>query len=598
MVEGSPRTPYIDRHMETRGIRLHRHPAIDLSALVGALVVAFLFLRLAGAHAVHVPIPAIPVAFNADSAFLTTRILSESFASRVTGSDQARDAATYIAARFKTLGLSATTQPFPIVVKDRLLSGRNVIAQSKGAEPGTIVLVAHYDGQPTSDQSAGDNASGVATLLELARVIERLGHRHPITYVTTDAEEWGLVGARTFVGSLSDPRQVIAAISLDHIENGVGKAVSLKGEGQDDDDYAPVWLRRAAADAFAAGGVRTTDIGTLEEWVHRVLGITLTDQGPFIDADIPALDLGVESKNPEYARFLYHTPGDRWETLKPASFSLLGNGTERLILALDGAPIPRGPVHYLGLGDERMVTGFWILLAAIALFVPLAIATWESWVAARSDPASRAAIRSELVRAGGWWLIGLAGLLALWAAVVVHLLPEYQASPATVRDPFLYTTRWVPILTTLLIMVLVGLLLGSLRKQPGLVVSHPLAGRAAALSTLVVVAVLTLVHNPFAAVWLLVLPAWLWPWIGPTRRPLTGAASVLIVLASAVPLVVAIVVMARPLDVGSGILWYLFLQAAYVTWNPLTTVMFVVMLLAAFRLLGTATARLIPAEGD
>ena len=182
--------------------------------------------------------------------------------------------------------------------------------------------------------------------------------------------------------------------------------------------------------------------------------------------------------------------------------------------------------------------------------------------------------------------------------MVVHLLPEYQASPATVRDPFLYTTRWVPILTTLLIMVLVGLLLGSLRKHPGLVVSHPLAGRAAALSTLVVVAVLTLVHNPFAAVWLLVLPAWLWPWIGPTRRPLTGAASVLIVLASAVPLVVAIVVMARPLDVGSGILWYLFLQAAYVTWNPLTTVMFVVMLLAAFRLLGTATARLIPAEGD
>jgi len=584
--------------MEIRGIRLHRHPAIDLSALVGALVVAFLFLRLAGAHAARVPIPAVPVTFNADSAFLTTRILSESFASRVTGSDAARNAATYIAARFKTLGLSATVQEFPLVVKDRLLTGRNVIAQSKGVERGIIVLSAHYDGQPTSDQSAGDNASGVATLLELARVIERFGHRHPITYVTTDAEEWGLVGARTFVGSLPDPTQVIAAISLDHIENGVGKAVSLKGEGQDDDDYTPVWLRRAAANAFAAGGVRTTDIGTLEEWIHRVLGVTLTDQGPFIDAEIPAVNLGVESKRPDYAKFLYHTPGDRWETLKPESFALLGNGTERLILALDGAPIPHGPVHYLGLGEERMVTGLWILLAAIALFLPLAFATWESWVAARSDPASRAAIRSELVRAGGWWLIAIAGLFALWAAVVIDLLPEYQASPATVRDPFLYTTRWVPILTTVAVMVLVGLLLSSLRKRPGLILSHPLAGRAAALSTLVVVAVLTLVHNPFAAVWLLVLPAWLWPWIGPTRRPLTGAAGVLIVLASAVPLVVAIVVMARPLDVGSGILWYLFLQAAYVTWTPLTTVMFVVMLFAAMRLVGTATARLIPAEGD
>jgi hypothetical protein len=598
MVEAPRRTPYIGPHMEIRGIRLHRHPAIDLSVLVGALVAAFLFLRLAGAQAEHVQVPPGPMDFNADSAFLTTRILSESFASRVTGSDPARSAATYIAARFRTLGLAATTQEFPLIVKDRLLVGRNVIGQSKGTLPGTIVLVAHYDGQPTSDQSAGDNASGVATLLELARVIERHGHHHPITYVTTDAEEWGLVGARTFVASLSAPHQVIAAISLDHVENGVGKGVSLKGEGQDDDDYTPVWLRRAVAEAFAAGGVRTTDIGTLEEWIHRVLGVTLTDQGPFIDADIPAVDLGVESKRPEYARFLYHTPGDRWETLRPESFALLGNGTERLLLALDAAPIPHGPVHYLGLGAQRMVTGFWILLAAIALFLPLAIATWESWVAALTDPASRAAIRSELVRAGGWWLIGVAGLLALWAAVVVHLLPEYQSSPATVRDPFLYSTRWVPILTTLLIMVLVGLLLNSLRKRPGLVVSHPLAGRAAALSTLAVVSVLTLVNNPFAAVWLLVLPAWLWPWIGPTRRPLTGAASVLIVLASAVPLVVAIAVMAQPLDVGSGILWYLFLQAAYVSWNPLTTVMFVVMLLAATRLLGTATARLIPAEGD
>jgi hypothetical protein len=584
--------------MEIRGIRLHRHPAIDLSALVGALVAAFLFLRLAGARAEHLTVPAAAVDFNADSAFLTTRILSESFASRVTGGDPARYAATYIAARFQALGLSTTTQEFPLVVKGRLLQGRNVIGRSKGTGPGTIVLVAHYDGQPTSDQSAGDNASGVATVLELARVLERRGHRHPIMYVTTDAEEWGLVGARTFAASLRDPHDVIAALSLDHVENGVGKAVSLKGEGHDDDDYAPVWLRRAVADAFAAGGVRTIDIGTLEEWIHRVLGVTLTDQGPFVDADIPAVNLSVDSKRPEYARFLYHTPGDRWETLKPASFALLGDGTQRLILALDGAPAPHGPVHYLGLGDERMVTGFWILLAAIALFLPLAIATWESWVAARTDPASRAAIRSELVRAGGWWLIGIAGLLALWAAVVVGLLPEYQAAPATVRDPFLYSTRWVPILTTVAVMVLVGLLLNSLRKRPGLVVSHPLAGRAAALSTLAVTAALTLIHNPFAAVWLLVLPAWLWPWIGPTRRPLTGAASVLILLAGAAPLVIAVVVMARPLGVGTGILWYLFLQAAYAVWSPLTTVLCVVMVLAATRLLGTATARLIPAEGD
>ena len=586
--------------MEIRGIRLHRHPAIDLSALVGALAVAFLFLRLAGAHAVHLPIPAVTPRFDPDSAFLDARILSEGFGNRVTGSDGARYAATYLAAQLGTLGLAASTQEFPIVVKDRLLQGRNVVAVSRGTVPGTIVLVAHYDGQPTSDQSAGDNASGVGTMLELARVLERRGHRHTIAYVATDAEEWGLVGAQTYAGSLREPGQVVAAISFDHVENGVGKAVVIHGEGQDDDDYAPVWLRRATTDAYAAGGVRTTDIGTLDELIHRVLGVTMTDQGAFIDAEVPAVDLDVESRRPDYARFLYHTPGDRWETLKPQSFALLGQGAERLVLALDAAPAPapHGPVHYLGLGDERMVRGFWILLAAIALFVPLAFATWEAWTAALADPAARTAIRSELVRAGGWWLTGIAGLLALWAAVAVGMLPQYQASPATVRDPLLYSTRWLPVVTTLLIMVLVGVLLNSLRKRSGLEVSHPLSGRVAALSTLAVVVALTLLHNPFAAVWLLVLPAWLWPWIGPTRRPLTSAGGLLIVAASAVPLVVALVVMSRPLEVGSGLLWYLFLQAAYATWSPFTTVTLVVMVLAATRLLGTATARLLPAEGD
>ena len=583
--------------MDIRGIRLHRHPAIDLSAFVLSLVVAFLFLHLASRRAERLAIPAAKVRFNADSAFLTTRILSADFGGRVTGAPETHSAAEYVAARFAALGLTTSTQEFPIEIKSALLTGRNVIGRSAGRSQGTIVLVAHYDGQPTSDQAAGDNASGVGVLLELARTLELRGHRHPITYVATDASEWGMVGARVLAASL-DPRQVVAAISFDHVENGTGKAVRIIGEGQDGDDFAPVWLRRAAANAFAAEGVRTIDIGTLEEWIHRVLGITLTDQGPLIERDIAAINLDVLSNRPDYSRFLYHTPGDRWETLKPVSFQLLGAGAERLVLALDDAPAPHGPRHYLGLGGERMATGFWILLAAIALFASLVIAVWESWQAAAADPASRRAIRSELVRAGGWWLVGLSGLLAVWAAVAVGMLPGYQASPATVRDPFLYSTRWVPVVATLLVMVAVAFLLSAMRKRPGLTVWHPLAGRAAALSTLLAVVILTLLHNPFAAVWLLVLPAWLWPWIGPSRRPITGAAGAAIALASAAPVVVAVIVLGQPLGLGGGILWYLFLQVAYVSWSPLTVVMAVVMVLAASRLVGTATARLLPAEGD
>jgi len=584
--------------MEIRGIRLHRHPAIDLSALVGALVAAFLFLRLTGTRPEQLPIPRVEPRFNADSARLTTRVLSEAYAYRVTGTAAARHAASFLAASFKTLGLDTSQQAFTVTARNQPLRADNVVGRSAGPVPGAIVLVAHYDGQPTSGQSAAADASGVGTLLELARVLELHGHRHSFVYVATDATEWGLAGARAFAGAIGDRSQIVAVISLDHVENGIGKTVTVQGEAQDGDGFAPLWLRRAAVDAFAAGGVRATDIGTLDEWIHRVLGITFTDQGPFVSAGIPAIDLNVESWRPDYADFLYHTPGDRWETLRSESFSLLGDGTERLVLALDAAPPMRGPIHYLGLGGGWMVNGLWIVLATIALFAPLLQATWEAWTGALADPASRAAIRSELVRAAGWWLVGIAFLLAVRATVAVGLLPEYRWSPATVRDPLLYTTRWLPIIATIAIVIVVGLLLGSLRKRPGLVASHPLAGRAASLSTLAAVVALAVVHNPFAAVWLLLLPAWLWPWIGPTRHPLTSAASVLIVLASAVPLAAAIAVMAQPLDVGTGILWYLFLQVAYLSWSPLTIVMFVVMLFAAVRLVGTATARLIPADGD
>ncbi len=582
--------------MEIRGIRLHRHPAIDLSVLVGGLVAAFLFLRVTGSRPEQVPMPRVAPRFDADSALFTTRLLSEAYSNRVTGSDAAGHAANYLAAAFRSLGLDTSAQAFTVVVRDQLQRARNVVGTSRGTAPGTIVLMAHYDGQPTSEQSAAADASGVGTLLELARVLERRGHRRTIVYLATDATEWGLAGARAFVRAIPDRSRIVAVISLDHVENGLGRAVTIRGGAQDGAGYAPLWLRRAAAAAFAAGGVRATDVGTLEEWIHRVLGITFTDQGPFVDAGVPAVNLGVESRRPGYAEFLYHTPGDRWETLTAQSFALLGGGTERLVVALDTAPPTHGPTHYLGLGSGLGVNGVWIVLAAIALFVPLLLATWEAWIAARADPASRTAIRSELVGAGGWWLVGIAFLLAVRATVAVGLLPEFQWTPATVRDPLLYSTRWVPVLVSLAIVLAVVVLLGSLRKRPGLVVAHSLAGRAASLSTLAAVAVLTIVHNPFAAVWLLLLPAWLWPWIGPTRRPFTSAASVLTVLASAVPLVAAIAVMARPLDVGAGILWYLFLQVAYLSWSPLTIVAFVVTLLAATRLVGTATARLVPAE--
>ncbi|MDP3773735.1 MAG: M28 family peptidase [Gemmatimonadales bacterium] len=578
-------------------LRLHRHPWLDAVTFVAALVAAFLLFRLLGSPPQRLDVAADTTHFAPESAFATTRTLADSLQNRVTGTLASRRAAGWIQARFDALGLVTEARDFPITLRGTALRGRNVIARSGGAVPGAIVVLAHYDGQTTSGQSAGDNAAGVGVLMELARVLELRGHRRPITYLATDAQEWGSIGAASYVQLVERPQDIVAVISLDHVENGIGGSIHITGVGQGG-GFAPLWLRNAAADAFAAGSVRTTDVDPVTEWFQRTVRLSLSDQGPFVNAGIPAVNLGVVSRRPEIARFLYHTPGDRWETLRLSSFSLLGVGAEHLVLALDRGDRMNGPFDYLALDRDRMVKGFAILLAAIALFLPLVLATLEAWQSARADPASRAAIRSEIVRAGSWWLVGVVGLAVLGLTVETGMLPRYELYPATVRDPFLFAVRWGPVIVTLGALVAVAFALGWLRRRAGLAAAHPLAGRAAALSTLLALAALAVAQNPFAAVTLFVLPAWLWPWIGPTRRPITSAASILVVLASAAPFLASAYIFARHLEVGTKVGYYFFLQSAYGAWSQLTTLMFVVAVLAASRLVGTATARLLPESGD
>jgi hypothetical protein len=245
-----------------------------------------------------------------------------------------------------------------------------------------------------------------------------------------------------------------------------------------------------------------------------------------------------------------------------------------------------------------MVRGVAILLAAIALFLPLLFTTLEALHASRIDPAARAAFWSEAARAVGWWLVAGLGYLALKGLVVSGILPRFEGYPATERDPFLYGVRWLPMLAVLAALVVAAVGLAHVRRRLRLAASHPFAGRAVALATLVVLAAIALARNPFAAVWLLALPAWLWPWIGPTRRSLTGAAGTILVIVSAVPAFVIAALVGQHFDLGIRTGWYLFLQSAYGAWSPLTTIMAVVTILAASRLVGTATSRLLPESGD
>jgi len=107
-----------------------------------------------------------------------------------------------VIAEFRALGYT------PVVERDLACSPygscawvENVLATLPGRETaGTVILNAHYDSVPAGP-GAGDDATGVAAILEVARAMRTLPPpRHPVLFLIDDGEEAGLLGAEAFVG--------------------------------------------------------------------------------------------------------------------------------------------------------------------------------------------------------------------------------------------------------------------------------------------------------------------------------------------------------------------------------------------------------------
>ncbi|MEG4803528.1 M20/M25/M40 family metallo-hydrolase [Microcoleus sp. ARI1-B5] len=116
----------------------------------------------------------------------------------------------YISQELKTLGFSPEQQQF-----DR---GINVFAERKGTDSnaGAILVAAHYDTVPKSP-GADDNATGVAAVLEVARLLGSRATPRTLQVAFFDREEIGLLGSLAFAGSAARLKNLQGAIVLDMI---------------------------------------------------------------------------------------------------------------------------------------------------------------------------------------------------------------------------------------------------------------------------------------------------------------------------------------------------------------------------------------------
>lgn len=253
------------------------------------------------------------------------RILSaDDMQGRDTGSEGGAKARDYIVGRLEALGI----QPAPMGrlqtwrmegrARDagRMFSGTNII----GLIPGTrvtdryIVVTAHYDHVGTHDgliyNGADDNASGVATMLELAKRLKDNPPEHSVLIVALDGEERGLLGARHFVQA---PPVPLSAVSLNLNFDMTARAETdgklwVTGTYQHP-SFRPVLEQLPARQsvALAFGKDRPEDKGG-DNWVE------MSDHAPFHHAGVPFLYFGVNFHSD------YHRPSDDFETINPVIF--------------------------------------------------------------------------------------------------------------------------------------------------------------------------------------------------------------------------------------------------------------------------------------
>src|SRR5262245_10077916 len=213
----------------TRGRRLRRgtveRPLNARLVRVGFIVVVPAVLAFLFSISTTGTLPRSPLEplFNADNAASVARSLSVEYPSRVPGSEGARQAAHWYAETVGSLGLTTDEDTWSEDLADLgTVELHNIVTVVPGRSEETIVVVAHRDNAGTS-RVLGDNASGTAALVELAREFapQEVGPapmpQRTLVFVSTDAGDYGGAGAERFATTSPLARAAIATIVLDGI---------------------------------------------------------------------------------------------------------------------------------------------------------------------------------------------------------------------------------------------------------------------------------------------------------------------------------------------------------------------------------------------
>ena len=251
-----------------------------------------------------------------------------------------RSVESYIKEELQSYGLDLEPDSF-------FFSGQkssNWIARLKGFSPSAprLIIGAHYDAVPGSP-GADDNASGMAVLLETARVYAAAQPRWPgVEFAAFNMEEYGMIGSRNYAARLKKEKiEISGMVSLEM----VGFASEEKGSQK-----MPLFLKPFYPEVgnFIGLVANTRSIPLLKkvEKIFRTVGelpletlrlpangwifpdARLSDHSSFWDQGYPALLVTDTSffRNP-----YYHTEEDTVATLNLDFLCRVAQAAARLV---------------------------------------------------------------------------------------------------------------------------------------------------------------------------------------------------------------------------------------------------------------------------
>jgi len=492
-----PRRGTVERPVNTRLVRV-------AAVVVAPALLAFLFsISTTG----QLPRPTLQPLFDRTAAAALASQLTTVDPSRVPGSLQDAEAANWYRETIGAYGFSTSEdvweQDLPDLGRVQL---RNVVTVIPGRSPQAIVVVAHRD-NTGAGQRFGDNASGTAALIEIARgfapqqTAPAPMPQRTLVLLSTDGGAYGGAGAARFASVSPYAKDAIAAIVLDGVAGGGRPRIDLAGDRPH--SPAPALVSTAVARVREQTGDAPALPSLPAQLASQALPFAAGEQGRLLRKGIASLTLTTQERGDPAVPV-----GDPSGRISVERLGQLGRATEALVGSLDanvGSPL-RTPDSLFFHG--RVASGWAARLTLILAVVPFALGTFDLLVRSRRRrlplrPALRA-LRSRIL----FWLY--AGIL-LWFGTMLGVFPD---SPALPPPPYAHEITNLPLAG--LVLLGAALVAGWILGRRRLVATTPasgeerLAGYAVALTWLAFVALGVALANPYAL--LFVIPS-LYAWL-------------------------------------------------------------------------------------